>query len=94
MGIVYRVRCHKILIYLPIELHRFDSCQRPKVAFFEAVNSWLGLINVYKFTTLDNFHLQRPKPFVYNITDSTTLKFFAMEIFSGCEIRMVAAAHE
>ena len=74
MGIVYRVRCHKILIYLPIELHRFDSCQRPKVAFFEAVNSWLGLINVYKFTTLDNFHLQRPKPFVYIITDAEILR--------------------
>jgi hypothetical protein len=30
-----------------------------KVAFFTAVCSWLGLINVYKFP-LDNFHLQDP----------------------------------
>jgi hypothetical protein len=39
---------------------RFDSCQRPIVAFFTAQCSWLGLINVWYKFPLDNFHLRDP----------------------------------
>ena len=33
------------------------------LAFFAAVPTWLGLINVYKFP-LDNFHLQYPSTII------------------------------